>query len=333
MMSELQIDGWPSVEKVMLPSRAFLLSWREQTLPTRIAAIDDAADLFAETVADGPSGRADMALLGLIAEAMQPLEDFAYLATAWTEPFGNLAFYVKATVYSGWTPSSFWQRIHKRDSDYFDALAGYSGINPATGAIEDVIENLGVVASLTEEVQKALARARAATQNRLRRLLGVLASDWGQFGDYFYAYKHGGLTVNRNDVAWIADGVTELTPTTPREVASLAAWHRGGKQMEGRGEFGLSASEIANTVEGTGRLAIDLCDAFVESRLAVFDAVEFGPDATIVALRPTQLPWTVWLREADLPPETWAVVGAGPRLTWAGAADDDRLPLEVAEAA
>jgi hypothetical protein len=332
-MSELHADEWPSVEKVMLPSRAFLLSWRDQTLPTRIAAIEDAADLFAETVADGPSGRTDMALLGLIAEAMQPLEDFAYLATAWTEPFGNLAFYVKATVYSGWTPSSFWQRIHKRDADYFDALAGYSGTNPATGAIEDVMENLGVLSLLTEDVQQALARARTATQSRLRRILGVLASDWAQFGDYFYAYKHGGLTVNRDDVAWVGDGVNELTPTTPRRIASLAAWHRGGKQMDGGGEFGLSPSEIANTVEGTGRLAIDLCDAFVESRLAVFDAVEFGSEATIVALRPAQLPWTVWLREADLPPETWAIVGAGPRLTWTGAADDDRLPLDSDEAA
>jgi hypothetical protein len=333
MMSELHTDGWPSVEKVMLPSRAFLLSWREQTLPTRLAAVEDAADLVAETDTGSPSGRSDMALLGLIAEAMQPLEDFAYLATAWTEPFGNLAYYVKATVYSGWTPSSFWQRIHKRDVDYFDALAGYSGINPETGAIEDLLQNLGVLSSLTEEVQQALARARAVTQGRLRRLLGVLASDWAQFGDYFYAYKHGGLTVHRDDVAWVKDGVKEMTPDAPRRTPSLAAWHRGGKQIEGRGEFGLSASEIATTVAGTGRLAIDLCDAFVESRLAVFEAAEFGPDGTIVALRPTQLPWTVWLREADLPPETWAIVGAGPRLTWSGAADDDRLPIDIDEAA
>jgi hypothetical protein len=47
MMTLPDTDGWPSVERLMLPSRAFLLSWREQTLPTRLAAIDDAADLFA----------------------------------------------------------------------------------------------------------------------------------------------------------------------------------------------------------------------------------------------------------------------------------------------
>jgi hypothetical protein len=332
-MGEMDTDKWPSREKVMLPSRAFLLSWREQTLPARTAAIEDAAGLFAEVDRDCSDGRRDMALLGLIADAMQPVEDFAYLATAWTEPFSGLAHYVKATVYSGWTPSSFWQRIHKRDTAYFDQLAGYSALDPSTGVPANLIDSLGATSSLSSKAQSALERARTATTARLQRLLQVLASDWGQFRDYFYAYKHGGLTVHRPDVAWVADDVSEMTASTPRQTPALAAWHRGRKRMGGRAVFNLTPRQIADTVEGTGCLAVDLCDAFVESRLAILDAVEFGPDGEIAAVRPTQLPWTIWLREADLDPETWAIVGAGPRLNWTGARDGDRLPLDAEEAA
>src|SRR5688572_3966066 len=126
MSEPIDTSSWPSRVKVVLPSRAFLLSWREQTLPTRQAAIKDAIDHFTSLPEDAAEGTRDMAALGAIAEAMQPLEDLAYLVTSWDEPFGGVAKYVKATVYSGWTPSSFWQRVHKRDDDYLDVLAGFS---------------------------------------------------------------------------------------------------------------------------------------------------------------------------------------------------------------
>lgn len=324
----MDTTSWPSLERVILPSRAFLLSWRNQTLPVRSAAIADAVEHFEGLGSDAPTGLRDMALLAVISEAMQPLEDLAYLATAWDEPFGGLANYVRATVYSGWVPSSFWQRIHKRDDEYFEVLAGYRARDPGTGTATDLLSGLGGTAMLTTAQADALDVARAATRKRLRVLLGALAADWAQFGHYFYAYKHGGLTVNRADAAWVNDDVDDVTDATPRRVPSIAVWHRGSKQMEGRADFSLEPQDAARTAAATGRLAIDLVDAFVDSRMALFDAIEFEKDGSVTALRPAQLPWTVWLRAGDLAPEIWQLIGRGPRITWIGERTaSDRLPF------
>jgi hypothetical protein len=309
--------------RVVLPSRAFLLSWIHQTLPVRTAALEDAVAHFWSLDAKASDGQRDMAVLAVIAEAMQPLEDLAYLATAWEQPFGGLANYIRATVFSKRTAALFWQRIHKRDDDYFDVVAGYSARDGATGETEDLLvalESHRTGKGPTPEQEHALHEARLATRRRLRQLLGVLGADWEEFADYFYAYKHGGLTVHRPDVAWVEDDVDAVTEETPRRSPSLAAWLRGGKAFEGRGEFGLSAPELVRTAAGTGRLAIDLIDAFVHSRLTLFDAIELDEKGDVVALGPIRLPWTIWLREADLPTELWKLIGAGPWITWQGAA-------------
>ncbi len=333
MNERIDTTDWPSQARVMLPSRAFLLSWKDQTLPARSAAIEDAVEHFEGLDKQVSAGARDYALLAVIAGAMQPLEDLAYLATAWDEPFGGLANYVKATVYSRWVPSSFWQRTHKRDDEYFDVLAGYSARNSGSGKTEDILNGLGGTDGLSTEQLAALDHARKATRDRLRRLLGVLAQDWQQFSDYFYAYKHGGLAVHRPDAAWVRDDVENLEDSTPRLTPAIAIWHRGGKALEGRGEFKLSPEELARVAGGTGRPAVDLVDAFVHSRLAIFDAVEFADDGSVVALRPTLLPWTIWLREADLPEEIWKLVGRGPRLTWIGGdGPDARMEVNEGEA-
>jgi hypothetical protein len=75
-------DEMPSLEKVILPARAFLLSWKHQTLAARPAAINDACDHAASLGAEADPGIRDMAVLTVIGEALQPLEDLAYLATA-----------------------------------------------------------------------------------------------------------------------------------------------------------------------------------------------------------------------------------------------------------
>ena len=99
-------------------------------------------------------------------------------------------------------------------------------------------------------------------------------------------------------------------------------------------EFGLSPEEIVRTAAGTGRLATDLVDAFIHSRLALFDSVEFADDGSVVALRPTHLPWTIWLRKFDLPEAVWKLVGRGPQLTWIGGeAANARTAVDEAEVA
>jgi hypothetical protein len=61
----------PSLEKIILPSRAMLRSWREQTLPARAAALEMSVELIDRLDADEDPGVHDMALLGVISDAMQ----------------------------------------------------------------------------------------------------------------------------------------------------------------------------------------------------------------------------------------------------------------------
>lgn len=328
LLEPIDTSEWPSRLKVILPSRAFLLSWREQTLPTRKAALEDAARTFEALADSAASGTRDMAVLAVIAEAMQPLEDLAYLATAWDSPYGGLAKYVRATVYSARTPTSFWQGVHKREDEYFDVVAGFSARDASSGTVRDTLEGLGAMTSITTEQIAALQDARHATRRRLRRLLTMMATDWRQFSVYFYAYKHGGLAANRDDVAWVADDIDQITPETPRRVPSVAVWHRGGKATEGSAAFKGSSADVVRNASGIGWIALDLVDAFIESRLSVFEAVVLDEAGSVQALRPMQLPWTIWLREADLPADTWKVLGRGPWISWTGAqGPDDRMSM------
>jgi hypothetical protein len=97
---DLAIADVPDHWTVLLPSRAYLLSVRDQTLPSRRFALEDAAQHYALAAADSDLGVRDMALLGIIGEALQVIEDIAYFATAFSAPIPGLAHYVSATIYN-----------------------------------------------------------------------------------------------------------------------------------------------------------------------------------------------------------------------------------------
>src|SRR3954470_21941866 len=101
-------DDFPDPFTVLLPSRAYLMSFRDQTVPAREAALTDAAAHYRKVAATGDVGRRDMALLGLIADAMQPVEDVGYFGKAYENGFGGVPFYVTATVYEARTPNNFY---------------------------------------------------------------------------------------------------------------------------------------------------------------------------------------------------------------------------------
>jgi hypothetical protein len=308
---------WPSLERVVLPTRALLMSWLIQTLPMRRAALADSV-AQARALADEPPGAVrDLVVLAVVSDAMQPLEDLAYLATSWSEPLRGLAYYVRATMYSDRTPTNFWGKAHKRDDVFLDVLAGFASPRPDTGEIADVLDTFQAVAGSTpdDEANAAMQLAREATRHKLRMLLPILAEGWKQFGDYFYAYKHGALVVNRGDARWWSDAPDGDEPVE-REQPALTAWLRGGKALEGRGEFRLDTKQLIREADDRGRMAIDFTETFVHSRLALFNALVFDTDGSIKGLQPTRLAWTAWLGEAELPSETWTLLGAGPTITW-----------------
>lgn len=307
----------PSVDTIVLPSRALLRSWRNQTIPTREAALEESAELYAKLSASDDAGLRDMALLGVIADGMQPLEDLAYLATAWDAPFTGLATYVRSTTYSDRIPTNFWQGVASWDDDRLDVLAGFAMRDPNSKVITGVLELTGFSTSLDPDSLLVLDKARAASRGRLRNWLGSLATDWGQFAPYFGAFKHGGLVLNRVDAAFVADDVAKPTDQTARLEPSLAVWKRRGEGDEVFADHELAASEVNAYVKGTGRLAIQIVDGFLESRLALLESIEIDDAGTVVGLKPElQIPWSVWLDRTDLTSEEWSRIGAGPRLRW-----------------
>jgi hypothetical protein len=310
-------DNLPDLEKVVLPSRAFLLSWRHQTIPARRAAIDDAVAHYEALVRHDDAGLRDMAVLGVIGEALQPLEDFAYLGTGWDQPFQGIATYVRATTYTRTTPTKFWQEAPKWDDARLELLAGFTGRDPDTGSTVPVIETLASLGvSLAPEVWEALDAARTATLARLRRLLAALGRDWKQFSAYFLAYKHGGLAISREDTVFVGDNVAEVVDATTRQEPSIAVWTRGGRKRELLADFNLDQSELVDYAAGAGRLAIDLIDAFLDGRLVHVESLEFDDHGNVLGIKPIQLPWTTWLREQDLDSRYWQLLGWGPRITW-----------------
>ena len=173
-------EHMPSADKNLLPTRAFLLSWRDQNLPARHFALEDAAAHF--EVAP-PGDHRDMALLGVIGEAMQCLEDFAVLSSSWDSPWQGVAHYVRATEWTPYKTNNFWQEAPHWPNDRLDALACLSLRNAATGeyvAVDALLAGEGY--PIEAKSQAAMDTARQATRVRLRRVLGIRGSTAASVG-------------------------------------------------------------------------------------------------------------------------------------------------------
>jgi hypothetical protein len=316
-VSEPQIDWNASLRKTWLPARAFLMSWPEQTVPARRAAIDEALELHQEAVDAGDLRLADMALLGVVGDSMQALEDLAYLGTAWDSPFTGVPQYVRATAYGPTTAQTFWQEARKKwDDDRIEVFAGLAMRDPASGRFVRTHDIPGTETAWTTEQRAAFDEIASVTVAKIRRLLDGLFRDWEQFAAYFQAYKHGGLAVNRADVFFIADDVADedVDEHTPRHHPSICVWTRGGRKQELVGDFDLDAAEAATYAAGSGRLALRMIEQFVSMRLWIFDSLIVGDDGSISGYKDVQLPMTDWLREGDLSAGTLEAIGRGPWL-------------------
>jgi hypothetical protein len=281
----------------------------------REAALDEAVGLYDQIVGNEDPGLRDMAVLGVIADAMQPLEDLAHLGTAWDAPFTGLATYVRATTYSDRIPTNFWQEVARWDDARLDVLAGFAMRDPNTKLIRGVLDVVGFTAELPDDSIAVLDKACVASRTRLHAWLDSLASDWTQFAPYFRAFKHGGLAPNRADTTFVDDDVTTITDETTRLEPSIAVWKRRGGGDEVYADCNLKASDVVECVSGSGRLAIKAIQGFLASRLALLDSIEIDTDGNVAGFKPElQFPWTIWLSEGDLTTEEWSRLGSGPRL-------------------
>jgi hypothetical protein len=124
---------WPGRDSVLLPTTAFLLSVRDQTLPARRAALDDSVDHYSTARSSDDEAWRDMALLGVVGDALI-IEDVAALGSAFERPrFPGRPVYVSLLAYSDRTATNFYGSIKNWPDERLRVLASFNGRDPQTG--------------------------------------------------------------------------------------------------------------------------------------------------------------------------------------------------------
>lgn len=285
MTPVIPADDMPDVRTFLLPSRAYLLSFRDQTLPARRAALNDSRAYF-EDFSDEDHA-AQLALLGLIGDALQVVEDVGVLGNALMTGFPGLSFYVKATAYSSSNVNDFYARAHKRDEAYFLRLAAlrFEGTS--------VHDHLTFDPPLTPFDREAIGEAEGGTAQLLRGHLVTLARAWEAHRQFFHAYKHGALIANPQDVHVVRD--------REEVIARVAVWRRRRSRAEVGSHAGVPLPDLAAHVQEIGELALDFADYIVDTRLSIFDWVRITKAGEVEHPGPLQdVPWRFWLRRHDV---------------------------------
>jgi hypothetical protein len=288
----------PSVEEFLLPQRAYLLSYRDQALPARRVALDDARASF-DGAADDESRHVDqLQLLGVIGEAMQAVEDVGTLGSAMMNGLPGLPFYVAATVYRSADINNFFAGVHKRDSAYFMRLCGYrfEGFEMA--------EFFSFEPAFSEAERAAFAAAEEASAKMVAEHLVTLARAWERYRRFFHAYKHGALLANPDDMQIVEEDEAET------ELGGLIAWRRRAPSADIGSHSLTPLGQIADHVEGVGMLALDMMKFIIDTRLGMFEGLEFTDDGSVSPRPMNASPWQFWMRRSDVSQQTISLLAA-----------------------
>jgi hypothetical protein len=287
-----------TMHELVRPGLAYLTSVRDQTLRARAMALGDAEDHFAEAAASGDLHWRDLALLGVIGEAMQILEDLAYIGESFTGPGRDqIPRYVSATRFSAFAPTNFYRQI-KKWSD--DRLLLFGSLRLADGERHISLHEVFAI-QLTPAQIAAIHDAEAATAKQMRAHLLGLAQVWDQFAAYFHAFKHGALVLGRDDF-FLADEHGRELALQP----SLSVWVRRRDGGEVCGDTNLTSDQVAAAIVAQGRIAHEMTDYLVEARLAGMEAMGVDDRGNWTRKVRTKAPWRFWLDVSDLAPRTQA---------------------------
>jgi hypothetical protein len=278
-------EGYPDLQKFLLPSRAYLLSFRDQTLPARRAALADARSYFEQFEAE--DHEAQLGLLGLIGESLQVVEDVGVLANAFMTGIPGLSFYVKATAYDANNVNNFYSQAHKRDDDYYLRLAAlrFGG--------KSIHELFRFSPPLEDADLQAIAAAEHATGTLLRDQMIWLAGAWEAHRQIFHGFKHGALIASAEHVHLLQDH---------KEVAArVAVWRRRREHPELGSHANLPLRELAGYGLQVGQVALDAADYIAGTRLSTFDRLRFNEQGSVEELTKSSAPpWRFWFRERDI---------------------------------
>ena len=273
----------------ILPNRAFILSFRDLALVARRHALDDAVAYHASLTGEASAHERDLAVLGVVGEAMQVIEDVASFGGALMERIPGIPFYAPATVFDDRAINNFWNRMKKRDSDYILHLAGlrYEG-KPLHDVIlsEDQLQPSDIA---------ALLEAEAATERMMREHLVLLAGVWENYRPFFHAFKHAAIVVNPDD-AEIVDAGSIL-----RDV--FAVWKRRRDPAEIAPVIDRPTDWLVEEMKEYGESALALASHLVESRLAIFEFFILSAGGEIESFNRNVMPWRFWFRGADVSEE------------------------------
>jgi hypothetical protein len=278
----------PDAQTYLLSSRAYLLSLRDQNLPLRRSALEDAEAHFA-AVAGNDLHETQLAVVAVVGEALQIVEDIAALANSFFASPDGVAFFATAASYSTRGVNNFYSSFRNRPLVDVLALLGMRFGDVRT-------EDLFVIAPpLTEAERAAIDEAHTATAKLVREHLLTLAHEWERYRRFFHAYKHGLLVVNPADGGIIDDR------TTP--VEGIVVWVRRRPDATGVGAIEPPYEETVAYVGEVGRVALDLIEHLVESRLRIFELIDLKADGSWTPRPLRTTPWLWWFRAGDVSPE------------------------------
>ena len=285
-MSALSSVPMPDPQTFLLPARAYLLSMRDQNLPLRRAALDDAAAHYRETPAGGHPQQ--IALVALVGEALQILEDLAAFADSFFSAPQGTAFFAALTHYDVHKANNFYARIKKRPLDYYLELLG---IRRGPLRLEDAFV---IDPPFSDDERAAIEEAHTATAQLVRKHLVNLSEEWPKLRPFSNAYKHGLLVANPEDVTLVENEDETAT------IDGIVVWQRGRPGAEGYGHIPPPFDRMADYVIAAANIALDVLAHLVDSRLRIFELVELRADGAWMPKPLTETPWQWWFSKNDV---------------------------------
>jgi hypothetical protein len=294
----------PDAQTFLLPARAYLLSMRDQNLPLRRVALDDALSAYhdAPQATEHERQIARIALVALVGETLQILEDLAAFADSfYTAPEGT-AFFAALTNYNVHRANNFYAQMKKRPPDYFLDLLG---LRRGTLRLEDAFV---VHPPFTVPELAAIDEAHRATARLVAKHLINLAAEWGKFRPFANAYKHGLLVANPEDVT--------LLDAAGAEVDGIVVWQRRRSGAEGYGHIPPPFDEMADYLAAAANVALDVLEHLVDSRLRIFELIDLRADGSWT-LRPLKTtPWQWWFDKSDVSESSRGLLGTRFNMTF-----------------
>ena len=305
-------DDIGSIDEMILPSRACLMTVRDVLCEARRFGLQDAAAAARRTTRKAKDeDRKSAAALSCLWEAVSCLELAATVAAPWVDPQLNSpsGAWVEMTRYDPGRANRFYESSHKWTDERFGVLSAHFFRHGSDGSMLEMMREFGVV---DPELLGAMEEAQEATARFLRRRFEYLAARWAEMRAYAAAFEHGLLLVP-SEAGQVIDDDDQVIPH------AMLVWET--RREGSRGHIGDTVDGAIEAAAAVGELAIDVADHVADARLQMIELLEFEDGK--VYLTPWENPFPYWVQRGDVSPEALERLQRGMRLGWLRAQDDE----------